>query len=174
MENEKEPMLEIHKEFVRQMNQVVQNKRLALQTEENGNRIAILQGYCGGFYTYKRLLKESGYDETEIPIEAELSAPFINAEGCILKLPELRSVRSQADTLQITACYVELQSRIKGEIERQKNTLFFESEKGRDLFWSKGWHESITQIARWIEDLDCYFSIAEASKKERLPFDDEE
>lgn len=179
MRKGKVPLTDVHAEFVKQMNYVVRTKRLTLQTEERGNEIAKLQGYCAGFYTYKRLLEEAGYDESSFPAETE-TAHFFD-EGCDLTLPELRNIKNQTDELKLTEAYTALQERITAKVESQKNRLFFESEKGRDLFWSKGWYESVIQIKRWIDELDYELSIAEQKaqkaekeKKEMLPFDDEE
>ena len=59
----------------------------------------------------------------------------------------------------------------------QKAHCFFQSEKGRDLYFYRGWYEAIMQIDHWVEKLDEYFyyqqekkAKAEREAREELQF----
>ena len=55
----------------------------------------------------------------------------------------------------------------------QKDQLFYTSEKGRDLHFTKGWYEAMSATERTIQRLHTKLEAEEKKAAERPPFDDD-
>ena len=148
-----------------------------LQSEENGSKIANLQGYCKGKNTYAVLLKEIGFNiDLNFDKTCFISVDEAGVSCCSLSFSELSKINSEIDELEEDDDYKNLLKMIEEKVNERKNKLFYDSEKGRDLYWCKGWYEAITKIEYWIKELRFFYNVnkqkIEKAKKEELPFNE--
>ena len=174
-EREKKPIPEILMFMLQQLNYKAHDKEAVLQCEESGSKVANLQGFLAGVREYKTNLRNNGwefdikYDGTE-----ERKIPYFNDDGCSIELFELRGLISDIDELTDTADWESFKELWQDAVDWKKDWLFFNSEKGRDLHFAKGWYEAMRTIDNTIERLHREFEEAEKKAAESLPFDDGE
>ena len=161
--------------LIQQLNFEAGMKERLLQQEESGNKIANLQGFLSGVRAYKQAMRDSGYilDEEFDGTEKRL-IPFLDDGVCIIELPELRKVNLDIDEATISDEYDGFKVFWDNAIDKQKNWLFYISEKGRDLHFVKGWYEAMRWVDETIEQLKVELELAEKAAAENLPFDDGE
>lgn len=158
--------------MVAQMNFNAYEKERALQCEESGSQIARLQGYLAGVRCYKQLMRDNGYTfDIKFDGTTERALPFFNADGCELDLHELRVTVSCVDELTESSGFAGLKKLWGEAVDRQKDWLFYKSEKGRDLHFVKGWLEGMTVIDKTIERLRSELAREEKEASESLPFE---
>ena len=151
--------------MVAQMNFNAYEKESALQYEESGSQIARLQGYLAGVRRYKQLMRDNGYTfDIKFDGTTERALPFFN-------LHELRVTVSCVDELTESSGLAGLKKLWGEAVDRQKDWLFYESEKGRDLHFVKGWLEGMTVIDKTIERLRSELAREEKEASESLPFE---
>ena len=160
--------------LVQQLNYTAREAEIALQSEENGNKIAKLQGFLAGVLEYKEAMAQSGYalDEKYFSTQ-ECKMPYKNddfAEG----FAKLRDIVSDIDDLTESPIYKSFTDKLALCLEGRKNDLFYNSDKGRDLYFVKGWHKAITKTSDTIDSLHALLDVMEKEKEETLPFGDEE
>lgn len=148
-----------------------------LQSEENGSKIANLQGYCKGKNVYVMLLKEIGFNiDLSYDRACFISVDENGAKCCDLSFSELETINSEIEELEDDNDYKNLLKMIEEKVNERKNKLFYDSEKGRDLYWCKGWYEAISKIEYWIKELRFFYNVnkqkIEKAKKEELPFNE--
>lgn len=174
------PILE---RFIRQLNQEVYTRELKLQTEENGTKIAQLQGFIAGARTYKTLMNDAGFVNARTDDREELffSIDDNGDEECSLNPQGVEASNIMAQAFILMPEYKEFQEKRQARVEDAKNDLFFYSDKGRDLYWYRDWFNALTKIDEWIEILKSYFYRLQAKKeqaakqaREELPFEDME
>ena len=177
MENEQKNVVvpEILLTLVQQLNYKARETEVVLQSEENGSKIAKLQGFLAGATEYKEVMIESGYvlDRKYFGTQ-ECKTPYILGGDFTGSLAELRDIISDIDDLTESCIYEEFAEELRGRIERKKDDLFYGSDKGRDLYFVKGWHKAITKIGNTIGGLRVILDEMEKEKAETLPFGDEE
>lgn len=177
MESEQKNVVvpEILLTLVQQLNCEAREAEIALQSEENGSKIAKLQGFLAGATEYKEVMIESGYvlDRKYFGTQ-ECKTPYILGSDFTGSLAELRDIISDIDDLTESYIYEEFFKELRRRIERKKDDLFYSSDKGRDLYFVKGWHKAITKIGNTIGDLCAILDEMEKGKAEMLPFGDEE
>ena len=177
MENEREEgfVPEILLTLVQQLNYTAREAEIALQSEENGNKIAKLQGFLAGVLEYKEVMDQSGYalDRKYFGTQ-ECKTPYILGGDFTGRLAELRDIISDIDYLTESPIYKSFTDKLALCIEGRKNDLFYHSDKGRDLYFVKGWHKAITEISGTISDLRMILDVMEKEKEETLPFGDKE
>lgn len=159
--------------LIQQLNFEAGMKEKLLQQEESGNKIANLQGFLSGVRAYKQAMRDSGYilDEEFDGTEKRL-IPFLDDGVCIIELPELRKVNLDIDEATISDEYDGFKVFWDNAIDKQKDWLFYISEKGRDLHFVKGWYEAMRWVDETIEQLKVELEFAEKAAAESLPFDD--
>jgi len=159
--------------LIQQLNFEAGMKERLLQQEESGNKIANLQGFLSGVRAYKQAMRDSGYilDEEFDGTEKRL-IPFLDDGVCIIELPELRKVNLDIDEATISDEYDGFKVFWDNAIDKQKDWLFYISEKGRDLHFVKGWYEAMRWVDETIEQLKVELEFAEKAAAESLPFDD--
>ncbi|WP_147623927.1 hypothetical protein [Treponema denticola] len=164
---------EIMLTLIQQLNFEAGMKERLLQQEEGGNKIANLQGFLSGVRAYKQAMRDSGYilDEEFDGTEKRL-IPFLDDGVCIIELPELRKVNLDIDEATISDEYDGFKVFWDNAIDKQKDWLFYISEKGRDLHFVKGWYEAMRWVDETIEQLKVELEFAEKAAAESLPFDD--
>jgi len=166
---------EIMLTLIQQLNYIATEKEKLLQLEESGNKIANLQGFLSGVRAYKQAMKDSGYilDEEFDGTEKRL-IPFLDNGVCIIELPELREVVYTLNEITASEDFEKFKNIWNEAIDKQKNWLFYTSEKGRDLHFVKGWHEAMKWVDDTIKQLKVELEFAEKAAAESLPFDDGE
>ena len=159
--------------LIQQLNFEAGMKERLLQQEESGNKIANLQGFLSGVRAYKQAMRDSGYilDEEFDGTEKRL-IPFLDDGVCIIELPELQKVNLDIDEATISDEYDGFKVFWDNAIDKQKDWLFYISEKGRDLHFVKGWYEAMRWVDETIEQLKVELEFAEKAAAESLPFDD--
>lgn len=159
--------------LIQQLNFEAGMKEKLLQQEESGNKIANLQGFLSGVRAYKQAMRDSGYilDEEFDGTEKRL-IPFLDDGVCIIELPELRKVNLDIDEATISDEYDGFKVFWNNAIDKQKDWLFYISEKGRDLHFVKGWYEAMRWVDETIEQLKVELEFAEKAAAESPPFDD--
>ena len=164
---------EIMLTLIQQLNFEAGVKERQLQLEESGNKIANLQGFLSGVRAYKQAMMDSGYilDEEFGGTEKRL-IPFLDNGVCIIELPELREVVYTLNEIIASEDFEKFKKVWDDAIDKQKNWLFYISEKGRDLHFVKGWYEAMKWADDTIEQLKAELEYAERAAAESLPFDD--
>ena len=176
MENEKKAIVpEILLTLLQQLNYEARETEVALQSEENGGKIAKLQGFLAGATEYKEMMIESGYRlDGEYFGTQKCKTPYILGGEFTKSLAELRDIISDINDLTESYIYEEFVKELRRRIEIKKDDLFYSSDKGRDLYFVKGWHKAITKIGDTIGGLRAILNEMEKEKAEMLPFGDEE
>ena len=166
---------EIMLTLIQQLNFEAGMKEKLLQREENGNKIANLQGFLSGVRAYKQAMRDSGYilDEEFSGTERRL-IPFLDNGVGTIGLPELREVVYALNEITTSEDFEKFKDVWDEAIDEQKNWLFYISEKGRDLHFVKGWYEAMKWVDETIERLKAELECAEKDEAESLPFDDGE
>lgn len=162
--------------LIQQLNYTAWEKEKILQTEENGNKIANLQGFLAGARSYKNTMRNIGYilDEEFDGTENRIP-PFFDSDGdCSIKLSRLREVVSTLNEVTASDDYEKFTKLWAGVVDNEKNSLFYYKEKGRDLHFAKGWYEAMDWVNKTIKKLDIELAVAEKKEAESLPFDDGE
>ena len=160
--------------------QTVNNAEAMLQVEESGNKIARLQGICAGFRRLKSLLEEKNIDfEISAPeqniFERDENGNYIIGVDYYneMKLKMLEVYKTQAEEMLADFAEKGLGQAIADRVEDVKNHLFFKSEKGRDLFFYRGWYQSIMSIIDYANCLIREYEVKKAEKESEL-FDEED
>lgn len=160
--------------------QTVNNTEALLQVEESGNKIARLQGICAGFRKLKSLLEEKNIDfEISAPeqniFERDENGNYIIGVDYYneMKLKMLEVYKTQAELMLADFAEKGLGQAIQEEVEDVKNRLFFESEKGRDLFFYRGYYQSLMSVIDYANCLIREYEVKKAEKESEL-FDEDE
>ena len=160
--------------------QTVNNAEALLQVEESGNKIARLQGICAGFRKLKSLLEKKSIDfEISAPeqniFELDENGNYIIGADYYdeMKLRMLEVYKTQAEEMLADFAEKGLGQAIADEVDNAKDTLFFKSEKGRDLFFWRGWYQSIMSVIDYANCLIREYEVKKAEKESEL-FDEDE
>ena len=155
--------------LVQQLNYVATEKEIELQKEEDGSKIANLQGFLAGVRSYKNTMKASSYTlDAEIDsTEARMRPYFIN-DDCLIEFSELREIVSIVDKITSSNDYKAFKDLWGNAVEEEKNRLFYLSKKGRDLHFAKGWYKAMTWVDCNIDKL--YEELVKMEKEAKLPF----
>lgn len=160
--------------------QTVNNAEALLQVEESGNKIARLQGICAGFRKLKTLLDSKDIDfvlsspEQNIFQRDEDGDYFIGSDYYnAMKLKTLENYKVQAELLLADFAEKGLGQAIADEVDNAKDTLFFKSEKGRDLFFWRGWYQSIMSVIDYANCLIREYEVKKAEKESEF-FEEED
>ena len=160
--------------------QTVNNAEAMLQVEESGNKIARLQGICAGFRKLKSLLEEKNIDfEISAPeqniFERDENGNYIIGVDYYneMKLKMLEVYKTQSELMLADFAEKGLGQAIADEVDNAKDTLFFESEKGRDLFFYRGYYQSLMSVIDYANCLIREYEVKKAEKESEL-FDEDE
>lgn len=166
--------------LIKQLNCRAGSVEATLQEEENGSKIAKLQGFLAGVKSYKQTLKDAGFI-VGADLETEKMAPWIIESAnknqdddeiydVELNFTELTRIVIDLDTFESMDFYEELRKKKVEKIDKMKDQLFYYSEKGRELYWCKGWYEAYSLIKKWTATLRSELSARERDRKNSLPF----
>lgn len=159
---------------LKQLNDVARGKIAALQSEENASKVANLQGYLAGVRAYKQALRNAGFvfsvklDGTDVS-----ESVFFDEDGCTLDIDGLRVIVYDINRFENTPEYEEFKEQWEESVNKQKDWLFYGSEKGRDLHFVKGWYSAMCEIDDRNNRLRNELKAAEKKVAESLPFDGE-
>lgn len=165
------------KKFMEQLRfrmNVIEN---SLQTEESGNKIAFMQGNCAGFRALCAGLNEAGYGDF---------SDVKKSENTIFAFDEKENTWSvttgKYDTLLQWNCVaLDVEEVMEGarkqlqeKINKKKDWLFYESQKGRDLYWIKGWWCIMSAFDDWCAKIHDAYKIAKKEHDYSLNFDEDD
>ena len=166
------PLPDVMLILLRQLNATAYEKECILQCEESGSRVAYLQGYLRGVRAYKSTLRRSGYTfDAKYDGTQERSDPIFDDDRCELDLDELRVLVSDIDRMAHSTDFQNFKTVWQDAVDAQKDWLFYTSEKGRDLHFSKGWYQAMIETDTNITKLFNELELAEKEAAESLPFD---
>lgn len=163
-------------QLIKQMNEQAYENEAALAVEESAVKIANLQGYLAGVRKYKSMLQDAGYElDIKYMDTTERGLFYYDSDKtCNLELSELRYAISDIEEVTDTASWEEFKTSWQEAVDAMKDKLFYESEKGRDLHFCKGWYKAMQQVDEYIEGLNRQREYLEQEKATSLPFDDGE
>lgn len=147
-----------------------------LQVEESGNKIAFLQGNCAGYRSLCKILVESGYpDYTERKETYEGILELNKDDEWYCKTNDFHVLTEwHVFSLDVEEIMSDIKKPFEKRVEKMKDKLFYEAEKGRDLHFVKGWFFILAIFDDWCTAIDSSYEIARQKKERELPFDDEE
>ena len=90
-----------------------------------------------------------------------------------MKLRMLEVYKTQAEEMLADFAEKGLGQAIADEVDNAKDTLFFESEKGRDLFFYRGYYQSLMSVIDYANCLIREYEVKKAEKESEL-FDEED
>lgn len=132
-------------QLIKQMNEQAYENEAALAVEESAVKIANLQGYLAGVRKYKSMLQDAGYElDIKYMDTTERGLFYYDSDKtCNLELSELRYAISDIEEVTDTASWEEFKTSWQEAVDAMKDKLFYESEKGRDLHFCKGWYKAM-------------------------------
>lgn len=161
-------------DMAEKLNWIAHEKEIALQTVESGSEIARLQGFLAGARDYKDLLKKQCFIAGTMDWDSTLirSEPYFDDGVCTIDgLEELADIVLITDNLVENPEYKRLQEDWNKKVESAKDLLFFSCEKGRELFYYKGWYAAMKMTADTIKALHSELEWKMKEAAEKLPFD---
>ncbi|MFA5657674.1 MAG: hypothetical protein WC900_00120 [Oscillospiraceae bacterium] len=161
-------------QLIKQMNEQAYENEAKLAVEENGAKIADLQGYLAGVRRYKAILQENDYflDVKYLGTTERGVFYFDEENNCNLDNNEIRIALSGIEQVTDSAKWQDVKTSCEKAINAMKDMLFYQSEKGRDLHFCKGWYSAMKQIDKYIEALVSQLEFLEKEKSESLPFEE--
>ena len=156
----------------------VKNDEALLKVEESGNKIAFLQGFCSGFKRLEKILNGiitvenvSDCPENVFYWDSEQKKYHLGAE----KLSYSDLVHLNALVYDFIDFYDDkIKKLVDEEIEECKNLLFFNSEKGRDIFFYHGVYLAIIAPIEYANAIIEAYNIETDLRKDNLFNEDEE
>ena len=173
VEIEKVPTPQAFLTLVKQLNAIAYEKEAVLQCEESGTKIANLQGFLAGVRSYKKVMRDNGYEfDIKYDDTTERACQYFDDDGCVLDLNELRVTLSDITEFTETTAYEKFKEKWQSSVDTKKDWLFYSSEKDRDLHFVKGWYEAMKMIDDFIERLQQELEAAEKEAANSLPFEE--
>lgn len=148
-----------------------------LQTEESGNKIAFLQGNCSGFRSLCAALVEAGYDDYKnVGVTDECIFAFDDKDHrwSITISNYSRLIHLEQTALDIEEVMSEAKKPLETRINKMKDRLFYQAEKGRELYFVKGWYCILSCFDDWCAKIHEAYSIAKKDHDNSLDFGDED
>lgn len=148
-----------------------------LQTEESGNKIAFLQGECAGYRSLCASLAEAGFDDyrnnKEVPEKTIFAFDDKDHHWSITTGKFDVLVEWEQAALDVEEVMSEAKKQLQTRIDKMKDRLFYQAEKGRELYFTKGWYCILSCFDDWCAKIHIDYAIAEKEKKNSLDFDDD-
>lgn len=149
-----------------------------LKVEESGNKIAFLQGFCSGFKRLEKILNSLiieinvlDYPENMFYWDSEQKKYHLGEE----KLSYSDLVHLNALVYDFIDFYDDkIKKFVDEEIEECKSLLFFNSEKGRDIFFYHGVYQAIIAPIEYANAIIEAYNIETELRKDNLFNEDEE
>jgi hypothetical protein len=148
-----------------------------LKTEENGTKVAIIQGKLAGYNSMISILNEIEITDFRV-IKESATIP------CVYK-KELNKWYCECTDFYIVSELDSIFEKVKEKMERfndigknkieaKKDWLFFQSEKSRDLHFVKGWFFMFNILNDWKIAVHSQYEYLLKRRKQSLPFEEEE
>ena len=163
--------------FMQQLRFRMNQIEAQLQTEESGNKIAFLQGNCGGFRSLIAALKEAGYDDyTNVKASETLMFEYHEKDDkWVVKTGKYSVLIDWNQTAyDIEEVLSEARKPLETRVNKMKDRLFYEAEKGRDLHYVKGWYCILSCFDEWCAKIHDAYDIAKKDHDNSLDFGDED
>ena len=149
-----------------------------LKVEESGNKIAFLQGFCSGFKRLEKIL--NGIITVENVSDCPKNMFYWDSEQKKYHLGEEKL--SYSDLVHLNALVYDfidfyddkIKKFVDEEIEECKSLLFFNSEKGRDIFFYHGVYQAIIAPIEYANAIIEAYNIETELRKDNLFNEDEE
>lgn len=149
-----------------------------LQTEESGNKIAFLQGNCGGYRSLCAALVEAGYldfkNNKEIPEKTIFAFDEKEHKWSVIVKDYSDLLEWESVALDIEEVIGEARKPLESRVNKMKDRLFYEAEKGRDLHYVKGWYCILSCFDDWCAKIHEAYAIAKKDHDNSLDFGDED
>lgn len=156
----------------------VKTDEALLKVEESGNKIAFLQGFCSGFKRLEKIL--NGIITVENVSDCPENMFYYGNEEKRYHLGEDKLSYSDLLHLNVLAYdFIDfyddkIKKFVDEEIEECKNLLFFNSEKGRDIFFYHGVYQAIIAPIEYANAIIEAYNIETELRKDNLFNEDEE
>lgn len=163
--------------FMRQLRfrmNIIEN---TLQTEESGNKIAFLQGNCAGFRSLIAALKEAGYDDyTDVKRADVFMFNFDekNHRWSVTTGKYSVLIDWNQTAYDIEEVLSEARKPIETRINKMKDRLFYQAEKGRELYFVKGWYCILSCFEDWCVKIHDAYAIAKKDHDNSLDFGEDD
>ena len=148
----------------------------SLQTEESGTKIAFLQGKCAGYRSLCKILVESGYsDYTDARLTEELIFECNKENEWYCKTGDYNVLSYwHLKAMDIEEIMSDIKKPFEKRVETMKDKLFYEAEKGRELYFVKGWYFILAIFDDWCAAINLAYEVAKKIKEHELDFGDNE
>lgn len=162
--------------FMKVLRKEMNKTEASLQVEESGTKIAHLQGKCAGYRSLCKILVESGYlDYTEQKETMDGIVELDKENEWFVNTSDYHTLLEwHLTSMDIEEIMSEIKKPFEKRVEKMKDKLFYEAEKGRDLHFVKGWYFILAIFDDWCAAINSAYEVARQQKERELPFDDEE
>lgn len=147
----------------------------SLQTEESGNKIAFMQGNCAGFRSLCTALNEAGYGDYSNVEKSENTIFSFDEKDHSWSLYTGKYeilLEWNVYALDVEEVMEGARKQLQEKVDKKKDWLFYQSEKGRDLYWIKGWWCIMSCFDDWCVKIHEAYKIAKKEHDYSLNFDD--
>ena len=165
------------KKFMEQLRFRINIIENSLQTEESGNKIAFMQGNCAGFRALCAGLNEAGYgDFSDVKKSENTIFAFDEKENTWSVTTGKYETLLQWNgvALDVEEVMEDARKYLQERINKKKDWLFYESQKGRDLYWIKGWWCIMSCFDDWCAKIHEAYKIAKKDHDYSLNFDEDD
>ena len=155
----------------------VKTDEALLKVEESGNKIAFLQGFCSGFKRLEKILNGI----TTLENISDCPKNMFSYDSLGKKYHLVEDKLSYSDLVHLNALVYDfidfyddkIKKFVDEEIEECKNLLFFNSEKGRDIFFYHGVYQAIIAPIEYANAIIEAYNIETDLRKDNLFNEDE-
>ena len=160
-------------DLILQLNFYAEKSKIDLETTEASSDVARAQGFIAGVVKYKEVLEDSGYSLDPMLFNTKNNkVPYFEEAAERITLVELHRLVNDLDTFLNSDDYNRIKQNWEEAVSEQKDKLFYEGEKGRELYYCKGWYFAMSQVGKIVNWLKEELKYQEKEKSESLPFDE--
>lgn len=146
-----------------------------LQIEENGSKIAFLQGECSGYNALCATLEDANYDSFKQENETmdHIFTCDKENEWGVRTSDFSVLMRWHNFAMDVEEVIAEAKKPFEKRVNKKKDQLFYDAEKGRDLHFCKGWYFIMSILENWCVAINKAYDNAVKQRKKELPFEDD-
>lgn len=152
----------------------VKTDEALLKVEESGNKIAFLQGFCSGFKRLEKILNGI----TTLENISDCPENMFSYDSLEKKYHLVEDKLSYSDLVHLNALVYDFidfyDDKIKKSLMKKCKNLFFNSEKGRDIFFCHGVYQAIIAPIEYANAIIEAYNIETELRKDNLFNEDEE
>lgn len=158
-------------DLILQLNFYAEKSKIDLETTEASSDVARAQGFIAGVVKYKEVLEDSGYSLDPMLFNTKNNkVPYWEEAAERITLVELYRLVNDLDTFLNSDDYNRIKQNWEEAVSKQKDKLFYEGEKGRELYYCKGWYFAMSRVGKIVNWLKDELKHQEKEKSESLPF----